>query len=178
MEIIIGKKGETELDRVIEAKNGSKEAFSELINEHKIELYKLGKSILRDDNDIADAMQDTIYSAYKNITTLRNTKGFKVWLLRIMTNKCNDILRKKEKLVPVETMKEDSFEESYEVHNEHIYKAIGELDDELKILVMLHYYEDMSVEDISKSIKVPKGTIKSRLSRARKKLYESLKGER
>lgn len=177
VEKVIEREGPQILNTVIEAQKGNKEAFSELINTHKMDMYKLGKSILRDDNDIADAMQETIYNAYKHITTLKNIDGFKPWLLRIMVNKCNDILRKKEKLIPVDSIKEEGFKEKYEVHNEYIYEAIGTLEDELKILVMLYYCEDMSVEDISKKIKIPKGTVKSRLSRARKRLYECLKEE-
>lgn len=160
---------------VDKAISGDKQAFEELINEHKIVLYKMGKSILRDDNDIADAMQETVYSAYKGIADLKNTEMFKPWLLRIMVNKCNDILRKQDKVIPVEEVEEVIMVDEYKVHNNHIYEAVQTLEDDLKILVMLYYYEDMAIEDIANRLKIPKGTIKSRLSRARAKLYESLK---
>lgn len=160
---------------VDKAISGDKQAFAELINEHKIVLYKMGKSILRDDNDIADAMQETIYSAYKGISDLKNAEMFKPWLLRIMVNKCNDILRKQDKVIPVEEVEEVIVVDEYKVHNNYIYEAVETLEDDLKILVMLYYYEDMAIEDISNRLKIPKGTIKSRLSRARAKLYKSLK---
>ena len=62
-------------------------------------------------------------------------------------------------------------EESYKLD---LKESINNLDSDLKIIVILYYYEDMSIKDISESLNIPQGTIKSRLSRARKKLKEIL----
>ena len=62
-------------------------------------------------------------------------------------------------------------EESYKLD---LKESINNLDSDLKIIVILYYYEDMSIKDISESLNIPQGTIKSRLSRSRKKLKEIL----
>lgn len=80
---------------ITEAKNGDKEAFVRLIRMNKQSLYKTAWIYLRDEQDIADALQNTILSCYENIQRLREPKYFKTWLMRILINECKDILRQK-----------------------------------------------------------------------------------
>ena len=80
---------------ITEAKNGDKEAFVRLIRMNKQSLYKTAWIYLRDEQDIADALQNTILSCYENIQRLRESKYFKTWLMRILINECKDILRQK-----------------------------------------------------------------------------------
>ncbi|WP_027633667.1 RNA polymerase sigma factor [Clostridium hydrogeniformans] len=162
-------------DDISLAVNGDKGAFVRIINENKGLMYKMGRTILRDDNDISDAMQQAIYNAYKSINKLKDKKNLKPWLLRIMINECNNILRERQRVIVVENVVENSFIEDYKVDKDYIFHAIGGLEDELKILVLLYYYEDMKISKISEKLSLPEGTVKSRLSRARKKLYELLK---
>ena len=77
---------------ITEAKNGDKEAFVRLIRMNKQSLYKTAWIYLRDEQDIADALQNTILSCYENIQRLREPKYFKTWLMRILINECKDIL--------------------------------------------------------------------------------------
>ena len=69
---------------ITEAKNGDKEAFVRLIRMNKQSLYKTAWIYLRDEQDIADALQNTILSCYENIQRLREPKYFKTWLMRIL----------------------------------------------------------------------------------------------
>ena len=71
---------------ITEAKNGDKEAFVRLIRMNKQSLYKTAWIYLRDEQDIADALQNTILSCYENIQRLREPKYFKTWLMRILIN--------------------------------------------------------------------------------------------
>ena len=76
---------------VTAAKNGDKEAFVQLIRMNKQSLYKAAWVYLRNEQDIADALQNTILSCYENIQGLREVKYFKTWLMRILINECKDI---------------------------------------------------------------------------------------
>ncbi|MEW8956457.1 RNA polymerase sigma factor [Clostridium sp.] len=162
-------------DDISIAIKGDKEAFVRIINQNKSLMYKMGRTILKEDSDVSDAMQQSIYKAYKSIKKLKDKEKFKPWLLRIMINECNNIFREKQRLVVVEKVVENSFEEDYKVDKDYIYNAIGSLEDELKILVLLYYYEDMKISNIAEKLQLSEGTVKSRLSRARKKLYDLLK---
>ena len=81
---------------VNKAKNGDKEAFCELILIVKDDLYKIAKSRLGNkEDDIFDAIQETIISAYISIGKLKKVLSFKSWIIKILINECNDILKKK-----------------------------------------------------------------------------------
>ena len=155
------------------AKKGDIEAFINLMDINKTYMYKVAKSILNNNEDIADAIQETILSCYKNIEKLKEIKYFKTWMTRILINKCNALLKKNKKIMnlDMEITEDLKIEESYKLD---LKESINNLDSDLKIIVILYYYEDMSIKDISESLNIPQGTIKSRLSRARKKLKEIL----
>ena len=82
---------------VEKAKNDDKRAFSELIMATEKELYLIAKSKLKSDDDIGDAIQETIYKSYKNIKKLRDNSVFKTWIIKILINECNNIYKKKSK---------------------------------------------------------------------------------
>ncbi|MEI3046336.1 MAG: RNA polymerase sigma factor [Romboutsia timonensis] len=112
----------------------------------------------------------SILHKYKRFKTRR---VFKTWLIKILINKCNALLKKNKKIMnlDMEITEDLKIEESYKLD---LKESINNLDSDLKIIVILYYYEDMSIKDISESLNIPQGTIKSRLSRARKKLKEIL----
>ena len=90
---------------VTAAKNGDKEAFVQLIRMNKQSLYKAAWVYLRNEQDIADALQNAILSCYENIQGLREVKYFKTWLIRILINECKDILRQKNRDTELENLK-------------------------------------------------------------------------
>ena len=77
------------------AKNGDKEAFTTIMLSLEKDLYKIAKTRLKNDDDIYDAIQETIIEAFKKIIKLKNTESFKTWIIRILINKTNDIFRRK-----------------------------------------------------------------------------------
>ena len=74
------------------AKKKDDQAFIELIDRCKGDLYKVARSYLNNEEDIADAIQETVIDCYEKIGSLREAKYFKTWLTRILINNCNDIL--------------------------------------------------------------------------------------
>lgn len=83
---------------LLRAQKGNKEAFTQLIGQYRNDLYKIGKAILGNDEDIADAMQETILKCWQKLDTLKKAEYFKTWLVRILINNCNEILRQKRKI--------------------------------------------------------------------------------
>lgn len=84
---------------VLRAKQHDKEAFSELMRQQKSSMYKVAKAILKNEEDIADAMQDTILDCWEKIHTLRKPEYFKTWLIRILINNSNAIYNQRSKMV-------------------------------------------------------------------------------
>ena len=71
------------------------DAFCRLMDEHLQCMYKMASAYLKNDEDVADAIQDTILSCYENLRSLKQNRYFKTWMLRILINKCKDILKQK-----------------------------------------------------------------------------------
>lgn len=165
-------------------KNGeikySPEVFENLINSQKSKLYKTGMAILKNDDDTCDAIQETLISAYKNFNSLENINYFGTWITRILINKCYDIIRKNKKV----SYLNEEIESNTDIAYYDIYKSesivervLNMIDSDLRLVATLYYYDEYSVKEISELLNIPEGTIKSRLSRARDKMYDILKKE-
>ena len=136
-------------------------SFTELLEENKLKFYKTAKIILKNDDDVYDALQDALLSMYQNYDTLRDKSLFSTWGTRIVINKCYDFLRKKKNNVITldETIENDieisSFDE-YDVDKYGIKQAMNEyLSEEQKLVIILFYYDDYSLKDISKILDIP-----------------------
>ena len=163
-----------------EAKKGNSEAFVTLIEQYKTQMYKTAKAILKNEEDVCDAIQEALVSAYKNIQTLKQEKYFKTWLIRITINKCYDIIEKNNSINSKieKTICFEEEEKTSSIENKiDVNMALRAIDNDLRIVTILYYYDDISVKDISDILGIPAGTVKSKLSRAREKLYELLKQE-
>ncbi|AOY77710.1 RNA polymerase sigma factor [Clostridium formicaceticum] len=160
---------------VCKAKNGDKEAFLSLMNENRLNMYRVARGILKNEEDIKDAIQNTLIKAFENMYTLKKEAYFKTWLIRILINECNETWRKNKRSISLEENIE-GIDEKYHDHYENmdLIKAIHSLSEELRVTITLFYFEDLSVKNISEILKISEGTVKSRLNRARVKLREIL----
>lgn len=163
----------------IKPKKNEEQKFTELIEENKIRFYKTAKIILKNDDDVYDAIQEALISIYKNYEKLENEKFFSTWATRIIINKCYDLLRKrKNNIVPIDEFIENNSSmgqnDKYEIDENGIKQAMNFLNDDIKLIVVLYYYDNYSVKEISEIVNIPEGTVKSRLSTARKILKQKL----
>nr|WP_297885649.1 sigma-70 family RNA polymerase sigma factor [uncultured Blautia sp.] len=151
----------------------TKDVFIREIRKSEAMLYHVAKSILKNDSDCGDAVQETLLKAYEKLHTLKQDQFFRTWITRILINECNGILRKKKHMISYEEYMQETrvFEEKKYTH---LYMAILELPEELRILVTLYYIEGFSQKEIAEILGMQEGTIKSRLSRARRLLREIL----
>ncbi len=149
-----------------------KNEFSKKILEAEQTLYRVSKSILINDADCEDAVQEAVLKAYLKRNSLREEKYFKTWLTRILINECYQLLRTKKQ----ELSYEDYFQEEQAETNQHseLYDAILKLNIKHRMPIILHYIEGYSVNEIAKLLRVPSGTVKSRLSKGRKQLKKLL----
>ena len=149
------------------------ELFNSLVIPLKAKLYKTGMAILKNDDDVCDALQDALFSAYKNLEKLENEQYFSTWMIRIMINKCYDLIKTNKKIVYLNHQMEETTDVYYDKYKEEsgVEKALNLIDPDLKMVALLYYYDGFSIKEIAEICNIPEGTAKSRLSRCREKLY-------
>lgn len=152
------------------AKRGDKEAYVRLMRENKASMYRVAKSILI----IEDAVSEAVLKGYTGINKLRKDDYFKTWIIRILINECNLIYKKRKKEVFLEKAHIETLTEEENKKDFDLYEAVNLLDEDLRITTLLFYFEDMKYKDIAEILKIREGTVKSRLSRAKEKLYKLL----
>lgn len=171
------------MNLVEEAKLGNNEAFEQLIEENKLKMYKVAKSILKNEDDVCDAIQNALMSAYTNLNKLQNNQFFSTWLIRILINKSYDIVNKNQRLysnvTDIDEYNTNENLKSFDSYNSEslVENVLTKIDEDLKTITVLYYYNDYSVNEIAMILDIPEGTVKSRLSRARNKIYEIIKSE-
>ncbi len=152
-----------------------KDSFCRLIKQNEKAMYSVAFSILSNESDAADAISESIYRAYKNLDTLNNIYSFKPWLLRIVRNCAVELVRSNKKLLSIDDFEiEESSSENEIVTALTLRKAVDQLKQPYKEVVVLFYFEDLSIAQISKITGTSVVTAKQQLSRARKMLREML----
>ena len=153
-----------------------KNTFTEAVLEAESTLYHISKSILKNDSDCADAVQEAICRAFINLHTLNDERYFKTWLCRILINECHKISRYMRRLILFEDFMEHEQLIS-EFADNGLYIAIMNLKEKLRLVVVLHYIEGFRTAEIANMLSIPEGTVKSRLSKARSELKMMLNDE-
>lgn len=165
-----------------QAQKGDKEAFTQLIYEIRQDLYKIARCRLSCEDDIEDAVQETMIETFKNIKKLKKQEAYKKWIIKILVNKCNYIYKKnKNRNISFENLeleKRYSFNENYnELEEIDFYLILKGLNYNERIALTLFYLEDYSIKEISKLLKTNENTIKTRLKRGKEKIkIKFLKG--
>src|SRR6266498_4505449 len=177
-----------------DAQNGNLDAFNSLILHYQDSVYNTALRILGDENLAADATQEAFISAFKSISSFRGG-SFKAWLMRTVTNACYDELRRQKRrpTTPLEPdtdegeemdsprwladpgMTPDQKAEADELEHA-IQHCLNNLPIEFKTVVVMADLQGMDYTDVAVAVRVPLGTIKSRLARARLRLRECLQG--
>jgi len=164
---------------VKKAKDGDKDALLNLIMSEKQEYYKLAYIYMKNSEDALEAMEEMILILYQNIYKIRDEKSFYSWSKTILVNCCKNRLKKNKKIILLEDINTEIYEEDFNSKDEKIVleKHLNKLSTKHQEIIKLRYYLDMDYKNIAELIKVPVGTVKSRISFALKKLKESLGGE-
>lgn len=154
-----------------------KDEFCEHIRLCENAMYSLAFSVVRNEYDAGEVVSEAIYRAYKNLDTLKNDNSFNVWILCIVHNTAVEMIRKNSKIIPTDEIPDtvDNNTENTIVTNIALRDAVNSLKQPYRTVVVLFYYENLSVLKIAQITGTNIVTVKKQLSRARKMLREILK---
>ena len=158
------------MERLIsQARKGDPDAFTALMESQMQNMYKAARSVLCNDEDIADAISDTILVCWEKFSQLKEDRYFRTWMTRILLNKCTDILRKRKQMVWMDEIPETpDVDAGFE--NSEWKEALNSLSESFRLVVMLYYIEGFKTSEISQILDIPEGTVRSRLARGREQL--------
>lgn len=154
----------------------TKEQLGSLIIASQDTMYHVAKTLLRNDADCADAIQEAIVKAFSGLHTLRRDSYAKTWLVRIVINECYAIMRREKRLL---SLKDVSLEQAAQEEGDYsdLYEAVSRLPHEIRLTVTLYYMEGYRIKEIAALMKTTESAVKNRLMRARAKLKEELGAE-
>jgi len=168
------------------AQGGDEAAFTELVRRYQRAVYRVAYALTRNASDADDLAQETFVRAYQAIGRFRVGEPLFPWLARIATNQAISLFRRRKRRpeTPIEPLieagrqwgVEDDPARSVEDDEQkrHLEAAFGELSPEHQAVLALRVVEEQSYEEIAATLRVPIGTVMSRLSRARTELKARL----
>ena len=136
-------------------------------------MYHIAKSLLYNDADCADAIQEAIVKAFVKLHTLKDESYAKTWLIRIVMNECYAIMRKEKKIISLQDYQMNEQETESKDYSD-LYEAIFRLPEQIKLCVTLYYMEGYSVKEVAALLDTTESAVKNRLAKARGKLKEAL----
>ena len=135
-------------------------------------IYRLALSYLRSPHDAEDVTQDVLLKLYTAKKDFESEDHVRFWLVRVTANEAKKALRRRRVTPSLEECAELIAEDDAEARA--VFEAVMSLDDKLREVTVLHYYQGYKIAEIARIVKVPKGTVGTRLKRAREKLKELL----
>lgn len=139
--------------------------FSERVLDMEPTLYRVAYGLLLNRTDCADAVQEALLRGWEKRNTLRNEAFFGTWLIRILINECYSLLRRRRNILPIDEVPEPAAPPDAD---RELHDAIARLDRKLRLPLVLHYMEGYSVSETAELLRLPSGTVKTRLVKARK----------
>lgn len=159
-------------------KNGKEEAYRQIVEEYGNKLLRTCYLILKDRGEAEDVVQETFIRVFKNIGSFKESSGIYTWIYTIALNLSRDILRKKRDMLVLEDEWVGNIdvesEIEKEIDRELLRKELFEINSLYREVLVLFYFEELSIKEISNLLNEKEGTIKSKLSRGRSILKESL----
>ncbi len=160
---------------VLEARGGDQEAFTTLVVDCERTLYRMARTVLGNDQDCADAVQEALSRAWLKLGSLRDPAFFRTWLIRILLNECYKLRKSRKR--PATQPGDTGFAGAGRLHDDlmDLRAALAALPEDQRVVVALHHVEELPVAEIARLLRVPPGTVKSRLARARARLADSMR---
>lgn len=162
---------------VKKAKKGDAEAFITLIEENKQSMYKVAKGFLRNEEDIADVMSETVLDCYEKIHTLKQNSYFKTWMIRILINNCKDLIRRQKGDVSIEVMPDMEDAKSQD-NIQNFRELVAPLQEKDQSIFTLYYVYGLKIKEIAACMGMKENTVTSRLKRGREFLRQEMRASR
>ena len=172
-----------ELRYIAQAKQGNADAFAHLVTAYETSVYRLALRMCGNAHDAEEAAQEAFVSAWKGLPSFRGESKFSSWLYQLTTNACLDLLRREKRhraAVPLDEQAELSSEDTPQRAAENaelrdtLQAALQELSDDHRQIFLLRQMRQLSYDEIGALLGLEAGTVKSRLSRAKKQLRQIL----
>ena len=179
--------GQVDMALICRCQQGDESAIEILVQRYQNYVYRLCCLVMRNEQDAEDMTQETFIRACRALPRFEVREGisFEAWLYRIAVNCCRSRMRRKwYQMIPWQRLgfgeriaagPEDRPERVVlrDEQRSQVLKAINELGEKHRLVVILRYYADLSNEEIARVLSIPSGTVRSRLHTARQRLRES-----
>ncbi len=183
----LSEKAKADLALVDEAKKGHERAFASLMNRYRDSIYFMLLKMVNNPADAEDLTIEAFGKAFRNIETYTPRFAFSTWLFMIATNNCIDFIRKKQAspstvdqgqngldLLTINIQSDMPDPEESLINDQKIAtlrKIVNQLKSPYREIIELRYYKEFSYEEIASELKIPIGTVKAQLYRAKTLLY-------
>ena len=189
MEVINGvsDKARNDLLLVELARNGNEKAFSSLLNRYRDSIYFMLLKMVNNSSDAEDLTIEAFGKAFRNLDSYTPEFAFSTWLFKIATNNCIDFIRKKQVSPnPIDQLQDDLENLTVNIQSDLpdpeetlindqkiavLKDIVNQLKPRYRNLIELRYYKEYSYEEIAAELKLPLGTVKAQLYRAKSLLY-------
>lgn len=162
---------------VKKAQKGNDKAYLTLFQQYEADIYRMAYVYVKNKDDALDLVQEVAYQSFKKIGTLKNPEYLKTWLMKITINCSLNLLNTNKKVIPLSL----GFEVLTGAEDEDIaltlslQELIDTLKEDEKSIILLKYYDDRTLKEISEILDIPLGTAKSILYRALDNLRQNAK---
>lgn len=166
-----------DIETVKRAISGDARAFEELLFLEERILYYKALSYMEKKEDALDAIQEATCKAFLSVGQLRNPEFFSTWLMKILIRECYKLLKQHDQMIPYEEhelLKKLDSKQDEEIESNHLGDVLSKLSESYRTSIILFYYHDLSIQEISEIMQKPVGTVKTYLRRAKKKLKTDL----
>jgi RNA polymerase sigma-70 factor (ECF subfamily) len=165
--------------------NGEKQLYESLIRKYNQRLYRIGRSIVNDDDEVEDIMQTAYLNAYVNLAGFKNNSSFSTWLTKILINESLLYKKRKVKLEKILVEKQE-----IQHHTETplaglmntelkilLEKSIARLPEKYRLVFVMREVEEMSTNETMETLNLSESNVKVRLNRAKEMLRDSLSSQ-
>lgn len=149
-----------------------------MVESDQEQFYRIAFSYMKNEHDALDAVQESICKAYEHLSKLRESQYMKTWFTRILINTAINMLNQKKRLIADEFIEASVEADVHPMHQTEdkidLMTSLEGLNDKEKAIVVLRFFEDYKLEDVSRTLDLPLNTTKTTLYRALKKMRVSL----
>ena len=171
-----------EHELIVKSINSDYDSFANLMKIHKRNLYQMSYIHTRDKDMSLDIIQETTIVAFKNIKSLKEPLAFKKWITRILVNITISELKKRKKVIHIDNYdvinNNDIFINNKSINIDEkldLYNAVDLLKNNYKTIIIMKYFNDLTIKEIGYTLNLSENTVKTNLKRAKEALFKILK---
>lgn len=160
-----------------------KEWFTAGVMEYQDRMYRIAFNMLQNEEDAKDVLQDALLRAYSSLESLKDPEKFRPWIMQILVNCARDTCRRRSRTASIQLEEYTDFllckenEDEPTLDNIWLQEGLRQLDEKSRMILLLYYFEELEIRDISRIMGMTVSAVKVRLSRTRQKLKKLLSEE-